>query len=144
MVFFLATLMTAAVFISERMDGIWDRTLLAGVSATEMLWAHLLTQLIIMALQSFEVIMYIGIVFDTYNNGDTTTLIGLLTLTAFCGMLFGKLSNYMELSKLIFSYAIGLFISVFCKSHTEANFVATGAFYPMIILCGRFYTPLGD
>jgi len=90
MVFFLATLMTAAVFISERMDGIWDRTLLAGVSATEMLWAHLLTQLIIMALQSFEVIMYIGLVFDTYNNGDTTTLIGLLTLTAFCGMLFGK------------------------------------------------------
>ncbi|KAH8376657.1 hypothetical protein KR093_000663 [Drosophila rubida] len=119
MVFFLATLMTAAVFISERMDGIWDRTLLAGVSATEMLWAHLLTQLIIMALQSFEVIMYIGLVFDTYNNGDTTTLIGLLTLTAFCGMLFG------------------LFISVFCKSHTEANFVATGAFYPMIILCGK-------
>jgi len=93
MVFFLATLMTAAVFISERMDGIWDRTLLAGVSATEMLWAHLLTQLIIMALQSFEVIMYIGLVFDTYNNGDTTTLIGLLTLTAFCGMLFGRLRN---------------------------------------------------
>ncbi|XP_030381127.1 ABC transporter G family member 20 [Scaptodrosophila lebanonensis] len=121
MVFFLATLMTAAVFISERMDGIWDRTLLAGVSATEMLWAHLLTQLIIMALQSFEVIMYIGIVFDTYNKGDTTTLIGLLTLTAFCGMLFG------------------LFISVFCKSHTEANFVATGAFYPMIILCGLLW-----
>ncbi|XP_017098941.2 ABC transporter G family member 20 [Drosophila bipectinata] len=121
MVFFLATLMTAAVFISERMDGIWDRTLLAGVSATEMLWAHLLTQLIIMALQSFEVIMYIGLVFDTYNNGDTTTLIGLLTLTAFCGMLFG------------------LFISVFCKSHTEANFVATGAFYPMIILCGLLW-----
>ncbi|XP_017062990.1 ABC transporter G family member 20 [Drosophila eugracilis] len=121
MVFFLATLMTAAVFISERMDGIWDRTLLAGVSATEMLWAHLLTQLIIMTLQSFEVIMYIGLVFDTYNNGDTTTLIGLLTLTAFCGMLFG------------------LFISVFCKSHTEANFVATGAFYPMIILCGLLW-----
>lgn len=90
MVFFLATLMTAAVFISERMDGVWDRTLVAGVSAMEMLWAHLLTQLIIMAFQSFEVIMYIGLVFDTYNKGDTATLIGLLTMTAFCGMLFGK------------------------------------------------------
>ncbi|XP_017475203.1 PREDICTED: ABC transporter G family member 20-like [Rhagoletis zephyria] len=121
MVFFLATLMTAAVFISERMDGVWDRTLVAGVSAMEMLWAHLLTQLIIMAFQSFEVIMYIGLVFDTYNKGDTATLIGLLTLTAFCGMLFG------------------LLISVYCKSHTEANFVATGAFYPMIILCGLLW-----
>ncbi|XP_037949298.1 ABC transporter G family member 23 [Teleopsis dalmanni] len=121
MVFFLATLMTAAVFISERMDGVWDRTLVAGVSATEMLWAHLLTQIIIMAFQSFEVIMYIGIVFDTYNKGDSTTLVFLLTLTAFCGMLFG------------------LLISVYCKSHTEANFVATGAFYPMIILCGLLW-----
>lgn len=121
MVFFLATLMTAAVFISERMDGVWDRTLVAGVSAMEMLWAHLLTQLIIMAFQSFEVIMYIGLVFDTYNKGDTATLIGLLTMTAFCGMLFG------------------LLISVYCKSHTEANFVATGAFYPMIILCGLLW-----
>lgn len=121
MVFFLATLMTAAVFISERMDGVWDRTLVAGVSATEMLWAHLLTQFIIMTFQSFEVIMYIGLVFDTYNKGDTITLIGLLTLTAFCGMLFG------------------LLISVYCRSHTTANFVATGAFYPMIILCGLLW-----
>ncbi|KAI8121498.1 hypothetical protein FF38_00066 [Lucilia cuprina] len=121
MVFFLATLMTAAVFIEERMDGVWDRTLVAGVSAMQMLWAHLLTQFIIMVIQSFEVIMYIGIVFNTYNKGDTATLIFLLTLTSFCGMLFG------------------LLISVYCKSHTEANFVATGAFYPMIILCGLLW-----
>lgn len=90
MVFFLATLMTAAVFIEERMDGVWDRTLVAGVSAMQMLWAHLLTQFIIMVIQSCEVIMYIGIVFDTYNKGDTATLIFLLALTSFCGMLFGK------------------------------------------------------
>lgn len=31
MVFFLATLMAAAVFISERLDGVWDRTLVAGL-----------------------------------------------------------------------------------------------------------------
>ncbi|XP_061386051.1 ABC transporter G family member 20 [Musca vetustissima] len=121
MVFFLATLMTASVFIEERLDGVWDRTLVAGVSAIQMLWAHLLTQFIIMVAQSIEVIVYIGLVFDTYNKGDTTTLIFLLTLTSFCGMLFG------------------LLISVYCKSHTEANFVATGAFYPMIILCGLLW-----
>ncbi|KAL5282687.1 hypothetical protein ACFFRR_005643 [Megaselia abdita] len=121
MVFFLATLMTAAVFISERTDGVWDRTLVAGVSANEMLWAHLLSQFIIMAFQSFEVIMYIGLVFNVTNHGNPATLIGLLTMTAFCGMLFG------------------LLISVYCSSHTMANFVATGAFYPMIILCGLLW-----
>lgn len=99
MVFFLATLMTAAVFIEERMDGVWDRTLVAGVSAMQMLWAHLLTQFIIMVVQSFEVIMYIGIVFDTYNKGDTATLIFLLTLTSFCGMLFGKFEKYIKINK---------------------------------------------
>lgn len=30
MVFFLATLVTAAVFITDRMDGVWERTLVAG------------------------------------------------------------------------------------------------------------------
>uniref|UniRef100_A0A1B0G096 Uncharacterized protein n=1 Tax=Glossina morsitans morsitans TaxID=37546 RepID=A0A1B0G096_GLOMM len=121
MVFFLATLMTASVFISERLDGIWDRSLVAGVSTTQMLWAHLFTQLIIMIVQSTEVILFVGLVFDTYNRGSTILLIFLLSLNSFCGMLFG------------------LLISVWCKSHTEANFSATGAFYPMIILCGLLW-----
>ncbi|KAI9585374.1 hypothetical protein GQX74_001221 [Glossina fuscipes] len=121
MVFFLATLMTASVFISERLDGIWDRSLVAGVSTTQMLWAHLFTQLIIMIIQSTEVIVFVGLVFDTYNRGSTLLLIFLLSLNSFCGMLFG------------------LLISVWCKSHTEANFSATGAFYPMIILCGLLW-----
>lgn len=30
MVFFLATLVTAAVFITDRMEGVWERTLVAG------------------------------------------------------------------------------------------------------------------
>lgn len=89
MVFFLAALMTAAVFISERLDGVWDRTLVAGVSPTEMLFAHLFNQLIVMFLQSCEVIAYVGLVFNSYNMGDTNLLIFLLTLNSFCGMLYG-------------------------------------------------------
>lgn len=90
MVFFLAALMTSAVFISERLGGVWDRTLVAGVSKIEMLWAHLLNQLVIMIFQSCEVIMYVGLIFDTYNKGSTGLLILLLTLNSFCGMLYGK------------------------------------------------------
>lgn len=41
-----------------------------GVSANEMLCAHLLSQFIIMAFQSFEVIMYIGLVFNVTNHGN--------------------------------------------------------------------------
>lgn len=96
MVFFLAALMTAAVFISERLDGVWDRTLVAGVSPTQMLCAHLFNQLIVMFLQSCEVIVYVGIVFNSYNMGDTNLLIFLLTLNSFCGMLYGKNLHFIQ------------------------------------------------
>lgn len=36
-------------------------------------------------------------------------------------------------------FATGMLISIFCESHTMANFVSTGAFYPMIVLCGLLW-----
>lgn len=36
-------------------------------------------------------------------------------------------------------YSPGILISIYCATHTMANFVATGAFYPMIILCGLLW-----
>uniref|UniRef100_A0A0K8TRC9 Putative abc transporter g family member 20-like isoform x2 n=1 Tax=Tabanus bromius TaxID=304241 RepID=A0A0K8TRC9_TABBR len=121
MVFFLATLITTAVFITERSDGVWDRTLIAGISTSEMLIAHIMLQSVIMILQCLEIVVYISLVFNTQNNGNNFTVIALLVLTGFSGMLFG------------------LLISVYCKTHTMANFVATGAFYPMIMLCGLLW-----
>lgn len=90
MVFFLATLVTAAVFITDRMDGVWERTLVAGITTPELLMAHILTQSVIVFLQCTEVIFFIGVVFGTENNGDNLTVIVLLSLTGFAGMLFGK------------------------------------------------------
>lgn len=87
----------------------------------ELLLAHIVTQSIVVVLQCIEVILYIGFVFETVNHGDNSTVIGMLVLNGFAGMLFG------------------LLISVLCASHTQANFVATGVFYPMIILCGLLW-----
>lgn len=111
MVFFLATLVTAAVFITDRMEGVWERTLVAGkgkhfhlenyrvqsflvnhilgITTPELLLAHILTQSVIVFLQCTEVIFFIGVVFGTENNGDNLTVIILLSLTGFAGMLFG-------------------------------------------------------
>lgn len=155
MVFFLATLVTAAVFITDRMEGVWERTLVAGmnrirfqffslsihfllmnlmfiskfigayiyrfnlsdkfsiisiqynphylnhmkltnnvhillgITTPELLLAHILTQSVIVFLQCTEVIFFIGVVFGTENNGDNLTVILLLSLTGFAGMLFG-------------------------------------------------------
>lgn len=92
-----------------------------GISMPELLLAHILTQSVIVIIQCIELIFYIGIIFETPNRGDNSTVIAMLTLNGFGGMLFG------------------LLISVVCESHTQANFVATGVFYPMIILCGLLW-----
>lgn len=121
MIFFLATLITSTIFITDRLEGIWDRTLVAGISTTELLIAHIITQSTVMLLQCAEIVILATFIFNTENHGDNFTVIFLLMLLGFAGMLYG------------------LFISIFCDSHTMANFMATGSFYPMVILCGIFW-----
>lgn len=121
MIFFLATLITSTIFITDRLEGIWNRTLVAGILPGEMLLAHIICQTVVMLIQCVEIVCLATFIFGTENNGDNLTVILLLFLLGFSGMLYG------------------LFISIFCDSHTMANFMATGSFYPMIILCGIFW-----
>ncbi|EAT33290.1 AAEL014428-PA [Aedes aegypti] len=118
MIFFLATLITATIFITDRLEGVWDRTLVAGITALELLLAHIITQTSIMLLQCVEIILLATFIFDAQNQGSNITVVGLLMLLGFAGMLYG------------------LLISIFCDAHSTANFMATGSFYPMIIMCG--------
>lgn len=121
MIFFLATLITSTIFITDRLEGIWDRTLVAGISTSELLLAHIITQSSVMLVQCAEIVVLSVFIFDTQNHGDNVTVVVLLMMLGFAGMLYG------------------LFISIFCDSHTMANFMATGSFYPMIILCGMLF-----
>lgn len=57
--------------------------------------AHILTQSVIVFLQCTEVIFFIGVVFGTENNGDNLTVIVLLSLTGFAGMLFGGYNLFL-------------------------------------------------
>ncbi|XP_058116541.1 ABC transporter G family member 20 [Anopheles ziemanni] len=118
MIFFLATLITATIFITDRLEGVWDRTIVAGITALELLLAHIITQTSIMLLQCVEIVLLATFLFDAQNQGSNITVVGLLMLLGFAGMLYG------------------LLISIFCDAQSTANFMATGSFYPMIILCG--------
>lgn len=144
MLFFLATLVTASVFINDRTEGIWDRTLVAGITTPEMLIAHIAIQSCIVFMQCVEVMLYVGFIFGTENKGDNFTIIALLGLNGVAGLFFGMKHIYLRksqrfLQSLLCRRIVGLLISVFCDSHTMANFVATGTFYPMIILCGLLW-----
>uniref|UniRef100_A0A1I8GJ08 ABC transporter G family member 20 n=1 Tax=Macrostomum lignano TaxID=282301 RepID=A0A1I8GJ08_9PLAT len=47
--FFLSTGLTAVTFVSERRHGLLDRSLVAGVTISELMLGHILTQLVVMS-----------------------------------------------------------------------------------------------
>lgn len=90
MIFFLAVSVTATIMIVERLDGIWDRTLLAGVSSTEILISHIVLEAGVICLQVVEVIIFVFFIFGMPCAGRYFDIVILLLLQGFCGMCGGK------------------------------------------------------
>lgn len=115
----MGTTMTASIILQDRLEGIWDRSIIAGVTASEILITHFVTQLILLLLQITEILSVVFLIFETANNGSTITMLALIILQGVCGMCFG------------------LWISTVTTMHTFANFVSTGSFYPMVLISGE-------
>lgn len=94
MIFFLATLITSTIFINDRLEGIWDRTLVAGIKPLEMLIAHIVTQTFVMLVQCLEIVFLAAVVFETANKGNDLTVVLLLMLLGFAGMCYGMCITY--------------------------------------------------
>ncbi|XP_066602988.1 ABC transporter G family member 20-like [Prorops nasuta] len=118
LLFFLATSVSSTIIITDRHEGVWDRSLVQGVSTTQILMAHFLTQLTIIVIQCTVTLTMSFLQFDLHCKGSIFLVIALMFLMGVCGMCYGFL------------------ISVFCSSHTMANYITTGSFYPVILLCG--------
>ncbi len=52
----LSTLSASTIFIIDRVEGVWDRILVAGASAEEMLLGHFLVNSMILLIQCTEII----------------------------------------------------------------------------------------
>lgn len=116
--FFLATSVASSIIISDRHEGIWNRSLTQGVKTSEILIAHIMTQTIVIIIQVTLTLSMTFIKFDLECRGSMITVVSLVMLIGICGMSYGFL------------------ISILCTSHTIANFITTGSFYPVILLCG--------
>ena len=60
--------LTALLFVSERKEGLLDRTWVAGVNVTEMVLAQILTQCITLFVQSLILIILVKFAFKVYIN----------------------------------------------------------------------------
>ena len=115
----MGTMMTSTIIITDRLEGVWDRSLVLGVNTIEILLSHFLLQTVLLLFQVFEMILLSFWIFDMENNGDMLYVILILVLVGMTGMSFGFL------------------ISIICGSHSTANILATGSFYPMILVSGK-------
>lgn len=88
-IFFLALALTGELFITEKRDGLLDRSWIAGVLPSEVLIAHVLTQFLILIGQAAITLIFILIVFNIPCKGPVGWLIGLTLLQGTAGMCYG-------------------------------------------------------
>ncbi|XP_019699572.1 ABC transporter G family member 23 isoform X3 [Harpegnathos saltator] len=117
-VFFLAVALTSSALIIERMEGLLDRSWVAGVSPSEILFSHVATQFVVMCGQTALVLIFMILVFGVECKGDIGWVIVLTILQGFCGMCFGFV------------------ISAICELERNAIQLALGSFYPTLLLSG--------
>ncbi|KAL1498316.1 hypothetical protein ABEB36_009132 [Hypothenemus hampei] len=118
LVFLLGSTMTSQIIIKEKLDGVWDRSIIAGVSSLEITLSHLSIQSIIMLVECIEVFIMIVWTLNVNIVGNYLLLFFITYLAGVCGMAFG------------------FFVSTFCQSLGEANIFCTGLYVPMTVICG--------
>lgn len=117
-VFFLAVALTSSALIVERMEGLLDRSWVAGVSPGEILFSHVVTQFVVMCGQTALVLLFMILVFGVKCNGNIALVVMLTLLQGLCGMCFGFV------------------ISAACELERNAIQLALGSFYPTLLLSG--------
>jgi len=116
--YIMATGLTSLAFIIERRDGLYDRTLAAGVDHVQMLISHSIVQLVVMIVQISLVVFFTFVIYKVPTNGPFVWVFILLLLQGLAGMSFG------------------LMVSAICKEENTAIMMILGTFYPNLLLAG--------
>lgn len=118
MVFYAAAGLSVAVFIVDRKEGFWNRSILAGVRAGEMIFAQVFIHSLIVFIQVVELIVTAEILYGFTISGCMTIL---LTVQALTGLFFG------------------IFVSIFSPNVTVGNGVILGLSSPILFLSGKIF-----
>lgn len=121
MLFFMGAMMTSQIIITDRREGVWDRSIVAGVTSLEITLTHFILQASIMVIQSLEVLAMVFFVYQHTFVGNGFLIFFIAYLNGICGM------------------AYGFWVSVICGDHSQANISVSGGFLPMMLLCGLIW-----
>lgn len=114
----MATGLTALAFILEKRDGLLERSLVSGVTTSQILLAHASVQVVVMIIQISLVLAFTFFVFEIPSNGPFFWVVLLILLQGCTGMGFG------------------LLVSAVCDEENTAVMMLVGTFYTNLILAG--------
>ncbi|KAK5650287.1 hypothetical protein RI129_001316 [Pyrocoelia pectoralis] len=116
--FFFAATLTAVTLLIEKNEGIFERSLVMGVTPIELLISHIISESTLMLVQVFSLVICGISLFHMTLRGSTVLVMSLVTLIGFCGMWFG------------------FALSSACKRDLTATYILLGAYFLMIVMCG--------
>ncbi|XP_057341033.1 ABC transporter G family member 23 [Microplitis mediator] len=117
-IFFLSVALTSGAMLLERNEGLLERSLVSGLTGTEILFGQVVTQFVVMTGQTLMVLIVTFAVFKLTCEGEIGWVTLLTILTGLCGMCFGFV------------------IACFCETERSATYMAMGSFLPIVMLCG--------
>ncbi|TGZ56618.1 ABC transporter G family member 23, partial [Temnothorax longispinosus] len=121
LVFFLANTVSTTLIVTERLEGVWDRSVVQGVRTEEILLSHIVIQSIIIAIHTSMIILLFFPIWGLECKGSIFVTIIFLFLSGFTGLMYGFI------------------VSIGCKNHTMATYCSAGSFFPIILLNGGMW-----
>ncbi|CAG9760963.1 unnamed protein product [Ceutorhynchus assimilis] len=121
LIYLLGTTMTCQIITRERIEGVWDRSIIAGVSALEITLSHLILQCCVMLVECLEVQVMLYFITEVEFVGNRWIIFALIYLQGVAGMAYGFL------------------VSTVCEDSTQANLACTGGYLPLTLICGNVW-----
>lgn len=116
MIFFAAAGLSVAVFVVDRKEGFWNRSILAGVKPREMIFAQVLIHCLMISIQVIELMVITKILLEFPFSVSLTILLGVQAIT---GLFFGIL------------------VAIFSPNVTVGNASMLGLSSPILYLSGK-------
>ncbi|XP_054160056.1 ABC transporter G family member 20-like [Oppia nitens] len=120
-IFFAAMALTAITLVLERKDGVFERTLVAGVKTFEFIVSQISTQLIVLAVQVLLSIITMFYILNIDSKGSIGLVYAITLIQGMCGM------------------ALGLVVSAFSENESQALAMSMASFLPVSIISGIFW-----
>ncbi|KYN03410.1 ABC transporter G family member 23 [Cyphomyrmex costatus] len=118
LIFCLASSVSTSVIITDRLEGVWNRSIVQGVRTNEILLSHIIIQSIIIVVHTTMIMLLYFSIWGLESKGSIFDVIILTFLMGFCGLMYGFV------------------ISIMWTNYTMAHYSSTGSFLALILLSG--------